>query len=152
MNIDFSDEKLKEIKEAFEMFDKNKDNKLSREEFENTLLCLGYNFTHKEITDILNTYGEDIENFQRIISYDQYCLFLSKISREVEVEGELMECFIELDKDGDGKLNKTELKYAFLLLGERFQMSEIEEMINQIDTSGQGAITYKDFVKLMLIR
>ena len=27
MNIDFSDEKLKEIKEAFEMFDKNKDNK-----------------------------------------------------------------------------------------------------------------------------
>jgi Ca2+-binding EF-hand superfamily protein len=152
MNNEFSEDKIKEIKEAFDMFDYDKDNKLNREEFENVLLCLGYNFTHKEITDIIIKYGEDSDNFGRKINYDQYGAFLSSLSREIEVEGELMECFMDYDKDGDGRLNTKELKYAMLLIGERFTNAEIEELISQVDTTGEGGITYKDFVKLMLTR
>jgi centrin-3 len=148
---DFTEEKLKEIREAWELFDTDRDDFINREEFNNTCLALGYNFKSAEIDGIMQKYGDEVDGTDKhIISFSSFSHFLTKQSREVEVEEELMDCFIDLDKDGDGKISLQELKYAFLTMGEKFEDEEVMDLINQVDTTGQGAFTYKDFVKLML--
>jgi Ca2+-binding EF-hand superfamily protein len=148
---EFTEEKLKEIREAFDLYDSDNDNYINREQLEKVSLCLGYNFKSSELDNILHTYGEEVNtNDKYIISYSRFSFFLTKQSREIEMENELMDCFIDLDKDGDGKITVKELKYAFLTMGEHFEDEELQEIINQVDTTGQGAFSYKDFVKLML--
>ena len=42
-------EKAREVKEAFDMFDKDKDCKIDHKEFTNVMKALGYNLSEKEM-------------------------------------------------------------------------------------------------------
>ena len=61
-----------------------------------------------------------------------------------------MECFTEMDKDHDGKIGKKDLKYLLYSIGEKLTDEEIEEIINQTDTTKEGFIHYKDMIRLLL--
>lgn len=154
---EFSEERTKEIKEAFEMFDKDKDNLLSCEETYYLLLCLGIEYTEDEFWEFFAQYGNktsesyvDPKNLK--MDYVSLLSYLNKKSKEYDIEKEIMNCFSLFDKDGDGKVNATEMKYLLLSLGEKFEDEEINEIIDVIDTTGQGSISYEDFVRILLLK
>lgn len=157
---DFTEEKLKEFKEAFELYDKDNDNLLNFEETDCAFKCLGFVFEERELHELFGEFGvisqEDKFNSQSVqntkINFNSFILFLNKRSKEYEVEAELMESFKSFDKDEDGKLNQKEMKYLLLSIGEKLNDEEIEEMIREVDSTGQGAITYKDFVKILMLK
>jgi Ca2+-binding EF-hand superfamily protein len=138
---EFAEDRIKELSQLFNLFDRDKDGFISIEECQNAYLCLGYEFKAEELSYFL----EDKNSF----NLNLFINFLQKRDKETDMEEELIECFKTFDKDKDGKLNAKELKYLFINIGERFSNEEIEEIISQVDTKGEGAITYKDFVKLM---
>lgn len=144
---EFGEEKIKECKEAFQIFDRDNDGLLNIEETSNAFLALGYEFKKKEMCSIFSDYATGDR-----INFKSFLAFLSKRSNDQENEEELMECFQNFDRDGDGKLNAKELKYTLLTLGEKLSDDEIDEIINEIDSTGEGSITYQDFVKLMLLK
>ena len=154
---EFSEERTKEIKEAFEMFDKDKDNLLSCEETYYLLLSLGIEYNEDEFWEFFKQYGnKTTEAFTapRHLKMDYVSLiaFLNKKSKEYDIEKELMSCFKLFDKDGDGKINSSGMKYLLISLGEKFEDEEVNEIIDVIDSTGQGAITYEDFVKILLLK
>jgi Ca2+-binding EF-hand superfamily protein len=153
---ELTDEKQKEVKEAFELYDRDKDNLLNYEELEDVLKCLGYNMDKSHIFKILRDHGvtkNNQENLnEKFISFQELVIFLNKRNQEFDMEEELMETFRNFDKDGDGKLNHKEIKYLLLTLGEQMNDEEIEEFIKIIDTTGQGIIYYEDFVKLLMYK
>ena len=47
------------------------------------------------------------------------------------------------DKDGNGFMNAAELKNVMTSMGETFTEDEVDEMIKEADTNGDGQIDYK---------
>lgn len=135
----------KEQKEAFIIFDSDKDGKLSKEEATYAFMALGYSFSEEEMNDIMNKYGQN-----DIINFENFSYFLFNRSKDIEMEDELMECFKDIDKDHDGKISNKDLKYLLFSIGEKLNDEEINEIIKQTDTTGEGFINYRDMIKLML--
>lgn len=152
--MDFTDEKLKELKEAYDLYDKDKDNYVGMTELRNIMLCLGLECTsYDDINEIMSEYGEEKEDKSlKRISYPNFLAMISKRSKESDIEDEILHAFKSFDKTGEGKLGLKELHYLMLNLGENFSDEEIQEMIIQTDTTGKGYIDYKDFVKLLLTK
>jgi calmodulin len=153
---DFTDEKLKEYKTAFDLCDKFSKGLLTQSEADSAFKCLGYDFSEEELIKIFRELGtEYVLNNNKpelMLTFISFVSYLNKRSKEVDMEDELMEAFKSFDRDGDRKLNINEMKYLLLTLGERLEDVEIEEIISQVDSTGEGAINYRDFVNIMMLK
>jgi calmodulin len=138
---------MREYKEAFEMFDRDKDGLIISKELGSILKALGHECNELEIAAMIEDVDSDLD---KKINFDEFILIMNKRSTEVDIEEELMEAFKIFDKDGNGRLESNELKHIMLTLGEKLTDEEIAEMISEADSKGLGYIDYKDFVKLML--
>jgi Ca2+-binding EF-hand superfamily protein len=152
---EFSEDRTKEIREAFEMFDKDKDNMLDYTEAINLLSCIGYDISDAEVLEMfseLGTHNNTHDATQYRIDFGSMLSFLNKRNKEIDVEKELIYCFNNLDTDGDGVITAKEMKYIFYNMGEMLNEEEVEEIIRETDSSGIGAITYKDFIRIMMLK
>jgi Ca2+-binding EF-hand superfamily protein len=61
---------------------------------------------------------------------------------------QLHDVFDAFDKDGDGTISREEFKNAFIGMKLGLKIPEIEAMIREIDTSGNGTISYSEFLAL----
>ena len=58
---------------------------------------------------------------------------------EAEFDAFLLQIF---DKDSDGYITASELRYVMGNLGEKLTDAEVDEMIKEADTDGDGQIDY----------
>ena len=52
----------------------------------------------------------------------------------------------EIDKDGDGIINRDEFAQVFLSDGSEWTQEEVDDLLLIVDTDGDGAISYEEFV------
>ncbi|EFA83364.1 hypothetical protein PPL_04157 [Heterostelium album PN500] len=57
--------------------------------------------------------------------------------------------FKQLDTNGDNILDVNELSIAFGKAGQKPSLSEIYAMIQQVDSTGKGTVSFDDFCKLV---
>lgn len=62
-----------------------------------------------------------------------------------ETEGQLLGLFRSIDKDGDGKIDKRELKAAFKNASLAVPQRKLERFIESLDRDGSGAITFDEW-------
>ena len=108
-------------------------------------MALGWNFTDDELNKIMQEKAKD-----NLIDFDGFSNYLFERSKDAEIEEEIMETFVEMDKDGDGKINAKDLKYLLYSIGEKFDDEEINEIINETSSTNDGYFSYKDMVRLIL--
>jgi len=65
-------------------------------------------------------------------------------------EQRVLEAFKTLDIDGDGWLTHKEFKKMFRLLGHNLTTKAIKKMLKEADENGDGKISFKEFVDLLL--
>ena len=135
----------KQHQEAFNIFDRDKDKKLNKEEARYAYMALGWNFSEEELNKIMQEKGEN-----NLIEFNGFSDYLFDRSKDAEIEEEIMETFAEMDKDGDGKINAKDLKYLLYSIGEKFDDEEINEIIRETSSTNDGTFSYKDMVKLIL--
>ena len=64
---------------------------------------------------------------------------------------EIRKCFIEFDKNGDGRLDKNELvKGLCFILSEEEANKEVDRIMEIIDVDGNGFIEYEEFLRASL--
>jgi len=68
----------------------------------------------------------------------------------VTEEEELLEAFKVFDKDGNGVLSPEELRKIISNLGEKLSDDEVDAIIREADTDGDGCINCDEFVKMMI--
>merc|ERR1712224_1128057 len=66
-----------------------------------------------------------------------------------EQVSEFKEAFSLFDKDGDGQITTKELGTVMRSLGQNPSESELQDMINEVDADGSGAIDFPEFLNLM---
>ncbi|KAL9661810.1 hypothetical protein QQ045_026638 [Rhodiola kirilowii] len=61
----------------------------------------------------------------------------------------LRDVFRYFDRDGDGKVSAEELREYFVSVGEYMSPKEAKEIINELDTDGDGMLDFQDFLNVM---
>ena len=67
-----------------------------------------------------------------------------------ENENSIRRAFRTLDKDGNGYITVRELKEVMSKLGEKLTTKEVEELVYESDTNGDGRIDIDEFVQMMM--
>ncbi|KAI1093006.1 hypothetical protein F5B19DRAFT_491775 [Rostrohypoxylon terebratum] len=123
-------------KEAFSLFDKRGNGRVSLESLGDLLRACGQNPTLAEIRDLERNVGGDFdfETFSKILNRpggfrdpgepDEYC-------RGFQV----------FDKDMTGFIGVGQLKYILTNLGEKMTDEEVDELLKAVDTSS-GQVNY----------
>ncbi|KAJ2310779.1 hypothetical protein IWW54_003007 [Coemansia sp. RSA 2705] len=142
-----NEQHIKELRDAFAIFDTDNNGEISREELGVLMRSLSHNPTEEEITDMIN---EVDENGDGKIDFSEFIAMMARQPMSAEgPESEIMEAFRVFDKNGDGVISAQELRHVMTSLGEKLTDAEIEEMIREADVDGDGQINYEEFAKMM---
>jgi calmodulin len=147
MAENLSEEKITEFKAAFELFDKDRDGKITVKELGTVMRNLGQNPTDSELTEMIN---EVDLNGDGTIEFKEFLGLMVRKMKDTDTEEELFEAFKVFDRDGNGFITSHELRHVMTNLGEALSPEEIEDMIKEADLDGDGQINYEEFVRMMM--
>ncbi|KAK8854260.1 hypothetical protein M9Y10_016819 [Tritrichomonas musculus] len=150
--FDFSQQDRKELREAFNLFDKDGSGTISKDEIRVTLRILGYNPTDEEVAALLAQFNHGQSDN---IDFDEYIQILSFQLSAPQTHSQLVRAFHFIDTDGDDKISLDDLSNVAEELGQMIDVDELREIImsargkaNQFDihTKDVGSISLQQFL------
>jgi len=141
-----SSDQIEEFKEAFKLFDMDGDGGITAKELLTTMRMLGQNPTEAEIEEVMSVVDMD---GSRSIDQPEFFRLMAMPLVERDTEEEFIQAFEVFDKNKTGKLGKEELGIILGNLGEKLTEEEVDEILREADTDGDGAINYAEFVEMM---
>ena len=157
-------------KEAFSLFDKRGNGRVSLESLGDLLRACGQNPTLAEIRDLEKTVGGDctllMHPFHHSLKPKHQCS-LTLLSPAVDFESfskvlnrpggfrdpgepeEYCRGFQVFDKEMTGFIGVGQLRYILTNLGEKMSDEEVDELLKAVDTSS-GEINYTELVRTIL--
>lgn len=147
MAENLSDEKIAEFRTAFEIFDRDKDGKISKKELGTIMRNLGQTPTEVELTEMINEVDIDGNG---TIDFREFLGLMVRKMKDSDLDEELYEAFKVFDRDGNGFITSHELKNVMSGLGEYLTPEEVDDLVREADLDGDGQINYEEFIKLMM--
>ncbi len=141
------DPKTKELKEAFNMFDRDKDGLINYNELGNVLKSQGFNPTNQELLEMI---ADVDENEDEKINFEEFLILMHSRLKKADIENELNEAFSVFDKNGSGIISVREFKRIMGSLGDKISEDEVDEIIQKVDPKNRGYINYKDLTKIIV--
>merc|ERR1712080_398620 len=126
-----SDEQVEEIREAFSLFDSDASGAIDVRELKAAMRALGFEIKNEELKKMVS----DIDNDGNgTIEFQE---FLGMMTGKMG------------DDDGTTKITFKNLARVAEELGETIDDEELQDMINQADRDGDGAINADEFYRIM---
>ena len=147
MTKEMNDPKTKELKEAFTMFDRDKDGLINYNELGNVLKSQGFTPSNQELLEMI---ADVDENEDDKINFEEFLILMHSRLKKADIENELNEAFSVYDKNGSGLISVREFKRIMSALGEKIYEEEIDEIIQKVDPKNRGYINYKDLTKIIV--
>jgi len=131
-------------REAFQLFDKRGNGRVSIDSLGDLLRACGQNPTLAEIKDLERSVGGDFdfETFSKVLNRPGGF-------REPGNIDEYVRGFQVFDKELSGFVGVGQVRYVLTNLGEKMSDDEVDELLKAIDC-GNGEINYRDLVKAVL--
>ncbi|XP_064647923.1 calmodulin-like isoform X2 [Lineus longissimus] len=139
----YTDEQIKEFKEAFDLFDADGNGNIDVDELGAIMKSLGKALSRKDLENMIDEVDEDKNG---TIEFDE---FLNLMAKNQQPEMSMKEAFDMFDKDGDGSISGVELQNAMQIMGMPMTKEEVELMVKEADMDGDGEINYEEFVTMM---
>ena len=147
MSKEMNDPKTKELKEAFTMFDRDKDGLINYIELGNVLKSQGFAPTNQELLEMI---ADVDENEDDKINFEEFLILMHSRLKKADIENELNEAFSVYDKNGSGIISIKEFRKIMNSLGDKICEEEINEIIQKVDVKNRGYINYKDLTKIIV--
>jgi calmodulin len=76
------------------------------------------------------------------IDFPEFLTMMSRKMKDTDSEAEIREAFLPFDHNGSGYISAEQLRHVMTNLGEKLTDDEINEMIREADTDGDGRVNY----------
>ncbi|CAG9988679.1 unnamed protein product [Clonostachys byssicola] len=147
MALDGIDEKqISDLKEIFDLFDQDNDGQITAAELGEVMRALGQNPTESELQTIIDE--ADLDN-NGALEFSDFVRLMADKAKPTTPDDELWEVFVMLDRNGDGRVSKEELREAMAVLAKGVSEADLNEMLQAADEDDDGHISYEEFVKVM---
>ena len=144
-----SHQQISELKEAFQLFDRDGDGTISTDELGIVLRSIGQNPTDKEIEEMIAEVDDDNNGY---CEYDEFLLLMSKKINEGQMDEEMMEAFKTFDNTGKGWISINDLKRVLKQYNETLSDEDIKLMHSETDNDKDGKINFTDFILMMMAK
>ena len=141
-----TEEQMAEYREAFALFDNKNNNTISTKDLPTVLRSLGQNPSESEIGDITQQADPDGSG---AVDFETFLSMIQTKLKDQDSEAEIRESFRVFDKEGNGKISAPELRHIMTTLGEKLTEDEVDEMLNEAETDGDGMINYERFARVL---
>jgi len=141
-----SEDKIQMFKTAFSAFDLKNQGFIKAKLLGNVLRKLGQNPTEAELQDMINEVDKDGTG---LLVFPNFLYMMAKKENDEEAEEEIREAFKVFDGDGNGFINRMELRHVMMNLGEKITEEECDAMVEEADIDGDGSINYEEFYGMM---
>eukprot|EP00179_Madagascaria_erythrocladioides_P003260 CAMPEP_0198310662 /NCGR_PEP_ID=MMETSP1450-20131203/2658_1 /TAXON_ID=753684 ORGANISM="Madagascaria erythrocladiodes, Strain CCMP3234" /NCGR_SAMPLE_ID=MMETSP1450 /ASSEMBLY_ACC=CAM_ASM_001115 /LENGTH=150 /DNA_ID=CAMNT_0044013505 /DNA_START=104 /DNA_END=556 /DNA_ORIENTATION=+ len=145
-SLDLTEDTIKEFREAFALFDKNKDGSISAQELGVVMRSMGQSPTDAELQQMIAEVDADGNG---TIDFAEFVTLMARKMKNSDKDAEIREAFNVFDKNGDGKISADELRQIMAKLGENLSDEEVNQMIREADTNNDGVIDYEEFVRML---
>merc|ERR1712232_1082514 len=139
-----SAEQKAEVKEAFDLFDTDGSGAIDATELKVAMQALGFEPTAAEVAKMV----QDIDvDGNATIEFEEFVEMMEgKMSDKDQLE-EMRKAFKLYDADGCGKIRFKDMKRVASELGEAMTDEEIQEILDEADRDGDGALNEDEFLK-----
>ena len=145
--MNFDDDKLKECKIVFDMFDKDKDGLISINRLGDIMRILGAAPSKIELDNLIYNLESNNNN---LISFDNFLILLKNKLENQYSEEDIINEFRKLDKKNNGKINENDLRNLMSKYENPLSNEEIEEIIKEANVDSNNEIDYINFTKILL--
>ncbi|KAJ8775714.1 hypothetical protein J1605_016262 [Eschrichtius robustus] len=132
---ELSEEQKQEIKDAFELFDTDKDEAIDYHELKVAMRALGFDVKKADVLKILKDY--DREGTGKI-TFEDFNEVVTDWILERDPHEEILKAFKLFDDDDSGKISLRNLRRVARELGENMSDEELRAMIEEFDKDGDG--------------
>jgi len=134
------------LKEAFALFDCDRDGEITVEELGKVMRTHGFDPTEEDLRDMI---GNVDVNANGAIDFSEFIEMMVKRAGNSPVDDDVEHAFKVFDRDGDGLISEEELRLTMTNLGEPLTEEEVQAMIAEADMDGDGKINLQEFSRLM---
>ncbi|GAX22414.1 hypothetical protein FisN_14Hh027 [Fistulifera solaris] len=146
---EFTDTELKAFRDAFRMFDLDGGGTIETHELKQVITQLGDNPTDEEIDDMIiavDTNGDGEIDFEEFLAL----MRLRMGESGDDAETHLREVFDMFDADGSGCIDRNEMRTLMKKLAQDLTEEEITLIMDEVDTDGDGEISFEEFKMLVI--
>ncbi|KAF3326506.1 putative calcium-binding protein CML8 [Carex littledalei] len=128
-----TEQKRKEIREAFDLFDIDGSGTIDAKELSVAMRALGFEMTADQLNQMMAEVDKDRSGG---IDFDEFLYMMTEKIGERDTKEQLMKAFRIIDHDKNGKISIEDIQNIAKELGEIFTVDEIREMVQQADENG----------------
>ncbi|XP_010435352.1 PREDICTED: calmodulin-like protein 2 [Camelina sativa] len=137
-----------ELSRVFQMFDKNGDGKIAKNELKDFFKSVGIMVPENEIKEMIEKMDVNGDGFMDI---DEFGSLYQEMVEEKEEEEDMREAFRVFDQNGDGFITDEELRSVLASMGlkQGRTLEDCKKMISKVDVDGDGMVNFKEFKQMM---
>ncbi|XP_030421518.1 centrin-3 isoform X2 [Gopherus evgoodei] len=132
---ELTEEQKQEIKDAFELFDTDKDKAIDYHELKVAMRALGFDVKKADVLKILKDYDRDATGK---ITFEDFNEVVTDWILDRDPQEEILKAFKLFDDDDSGKISLRNLRRVARELGENMSDEELRAMIEEFDKDGDG--------------
>ncbi|XP_021837475.1 calmodulin-like protein 30 [Spinacia oleracea] len=137
---------IQEMKMVFETYDRNKDGKISKEEYKAMLRATtGKGIMVNSDVEAAKAFRVADKDGDGFIDFKEFMELHNNKVKSKDIES----AFRVFDSDGDGKISAKELMEVLKRMGQNYSLQSCKQMIREVDNNGDGLINLAEFTTMM---
>merc|ERR1712216_338084 len=142
-----TEEQKQELREAFDLFDTDGSGAVDASELHTAMKALGFEPKKEEISKMVKDMDKDGD---ATVDFEEFCLMLAEKMNQKDGKEEMLKGFALFDDDNTGRISFKNFKRVAKELGENLTDKELEEILAEADADGDGEISQKEFLDVMI--
>ncbi|NXC66673.1 CETN3 protein, partial [Anhinga anhinga] len=135
---ELTEEQKQEVKDAFELFDTDRDRVINYHELKVAMRALGFDVKKADVLKILKEYDQEATGK---ITFEDFNEVVTEWILDRDPQEEILKAFKLFDDDDSGKISLRNLRRVARELGQNMSDEELRAMIEEFDKDGDGEST-----------